>query len=159
MHVAFTSDLHGSCVHCLTPQLYTRDILSSTPLETYSFGAVGGGAGAGIVASGGGMGGVVDSGGGAGAGFVASGGGVGDGEEDLQVVDDNECLVQEALRQVPPWADVEVDFRQLDIDEDSVVEDFMRESCGCKKWDGKPCSGQFHPLYIKMTRLNSLLNS
>ena len=98
--------------------------------------------------------GVVASGGGAGAGVVASGGGVGDGEEDLQVVDDNEHLVQEALRQVPPWADVEVDFRQLDIDEDSVVEDFMRESCGCKKWDGKPCSGQFHPLYVKVTRLN-----
>ena len=30
----------------------------------------------------------------------------------------------------------------------------MGESCGCKKWNGKPCSGQFDPMYVRATRLN-----
>ena len=137
--------------------------------------ASGGGVGSGGVASGGGVGsGGVASGGGVGSGGVASGGGVGSGgvasggarvvasgggvgaasDEDLEAVDDTDSLVEEALRLIPAEADVEVEFRPMDYDEDWVVEDFMGESCGCKKWNGKPCSGQFDPMYVRATRLN-----
>jgi hypothetical protein len=69
-------------------------------------------------------------------------------------MDDTDQLVQEALTLVPPGVEVPIDFMPSDYDEDWVVEDFKQQGCGCKLWKGKPCSGQFCTLYVKLSRLN-----
>ena len=59
------------------------------------------------------------------------------GEKELNT----EFLVQEALTRIPP-PDVEIAFelRPWDIEEEKLVDEFMAEGCGCRRWDGKACS-------------------
>ena len=58
------------------------------------------------------------------------------------------------MSRLPPGAEVSLDLRPCDIDEDRVVEDFMRRGCSCRKWGGKPCSEHFSVDYLRETRLS-----
>ena len=62
--------------------------------------------------------------------------------ENEEIIDDTDFLVQEAINRVP-LGDVSIDYRQCDMDEDVLVEDFILRGCGCMKWNGKCCSRQF----------------
>ena len=50
--------------------------------------------------------------------------------------------------------EMSLELHPCDIDEDRVVEEFMRRGCSCTKWDGKPCSQQFTTEYVKSLRLS-----
>ena len=75
----------------------------------------------------------------------------GDGDGDVR---DTEFLVAEAMRRLPPGMEVSLELRPCDIDEDQVVEEFMRRGCSCTKWGGKACSRQFTTEHVKATRLS-----
>ena len=80
-------------------------------------------------------------------------GGVSDdgGDERLNDID---FSVQEAMRRLPGVVEVSLELRPCDIDENVVVEQFMHRGCGCRKWDGKPCSQRFPIKYVKDIRLS-----
>ena len=105
-----------------------------------------------------GVGGWVSVGGGRSAGAgdgVSAGVGGGDSESDGDGdVRDTEFLVAEAMRRLPPAMEVSLELRPCDIDEDRVVEEFMRRGCSCTKWGGKACSQQFTTEHVKATRLS-----
>ena len=103
----------------------------------------------------------IGGGGGGGSGGRGGGGGQGggggeddDSDEEVVLPTDTEFLVAEAMSRLPPGAEVSLELRPCDIDEDRVVEDFMRRGCSCRKWGGKPCSEQFSVDYIRETRLS-----
>ena len=50
--------------------------------------------------------------------------------------------------------EMSLELRPCDIDEDRVVEEFMRKGCSCTKWSGKPCSQQFTTEHVKTLRLS-----
>ena len=64
-----------------------------------------------------------------------------------------EFLVEEAMTRLPNISEVSIELRPCDVDETGMVQQFMQRGCGCRKWDGKPCSQQFLIDYVKNTRL------
>ena len=51
--------------------------------------------------------------------------------------------------------DVPFDLQPREVDEDQLVEDFMRKGCHCKaKFDAKSCSSQFDAAHVKDYRLS-----
>ena len=62
--------------------------------------------------------------------------------------------VEEALKRLPSDGEVRVEFRPCDVEEDLVVEEFMRRGCGCKKREGGSCSATFTVDYVKSMRLS-----
>ena len=88
--------------------------------------------------------------GGVGSSDVGSGGVENGGEEDDL---DTEQLVEEALSQIPPGADIGLELRPCDVEEEQKVDEFMSLGCGCKLSNGSPCSNQFTTAYVKDIRL------
>ena len=81
----------------------------------------------------------------------------GDSEEEGEgVVSDTEMLVEEALQRLPPGCAISCELRVFEVEEQQVVEEFMVKGCSCRKWGGKPCSGQFSAEYVKKMRLSCM---
>ena len=83
---------------------------------------------------------------------------VGGEDVDEELVDpDTEQLVQEAMNRIPSRGEVLLELRQCEIDDNTLVHNFMTKTCSCMKWGvgggGKVCSLRFTEKYVMDTRL------
>ena len=124
-----------------------------------SIGSVGVGAGAAVSGAGVsgddvGERGVGSSGVGHGSSSAFVGGEDGGEDVDEELVDpDTEQLVQEAMNRIPSRGEVLLELRQCEIDDNTLVHNFMTKTCSCTKWGGKACSLRFTEKYVMDTRL------
>ena len=69
-----------------------------------------------------------------------------DREEDIN----QDGLVAEALNRLP--SSMSSNIQSASNQQEQVVLTFIRKTCGCLKWKGKPCSSQFSAEYLGDTR-------
>ena len=70
-----------------------------------------------------------------------------DGGEDVdeELVDpDTEQLVQEAMNRIPSRGEVLLELRQCEIDDNTLVHNFMTKTCSCTKWGGQGMLSAIH---------------
>ena len=91
-----------------------------------------------------------------GVGYGLSSAFVGGEDVDEELVDpDTEQLVQEAMHRIPSRGEVLLELRQCEIDDNTLVHNFMTKTCSCTKWGGggMACSLRFTEKYVMDTRL------